>query len=110
MLGTDFIDKVTVYGRTYVLTSEYDAELDVNSDNAVKNKTVTGKINELASDKADKTDLANAENQISDLSAQISNIIPITDTEIQNLFTDQTDSEPDQDQEIDDDSNVEEGN
>lgn len=52
-----FLNRISVKGLVYELTSFYDTELDENSTNAVQNKVVTETINDLRETKADQSSL-----------------------------------------------------
>lgn len=93
VMAEGFLDQISVFGRIYDITSKYDTELDENSENAVQNKILTGKINDLTDTKANQSSLdetnetlRSAQDSIDILEDKVSNIIPIEIEEIDDLF------------------------
>lgn len=85
-MAEGFLNQISVFGRVYDITSNYDAELDENSENAVQNKVLTEKITDLNENKADQTSLDETNEALANLEDEILNIIPIEIEEIDNLF------------------------
>lgn len=92
-MAEGFLDQISVFGRIYDITSKYDTELNENSENAVQNKILTEKINDLTDTKANQSSLdetnetlRSAQDSIDVLEDKVSNIIPIEIEEIDDLF------------------------
>lgn len=89
----EFLDRISVFGRIYSITPRCDAELSESSENAVQNKILTEKFNDLTETKADLSSL-NETNEtlrltqdfINGLDDKVSNIIPIEIDNIDYLF------------------------
>ena len=85
-MAEGFLNQISVFGRVYDITSNYDAELDENSENAVQNKVLTEKITDLNENKADQTSLEETNEALANLEDEILNITPIEIEEIDDLF------------------------
>ena len=85
-MAEGFLNQISVFGRVYDITSNYDAELDENSENAVQNKVLTEKITDLDENKADQTSLDETNEALANLEDEILNITPIEIEEIDDLF------------------------
>ena len=72
-MAEGFLNQISVFGRVYDITSNYDAELDENSENAVQNKVLTEKITDLNENKADQTSLDETNEDIERISQEIEN-------------------------------------
>ena len=93
VMAEGFLDQISVFGWIYDITSKYDTELNENSENAVQNKILTEKINDLTDTKANQSSLdetnetlRSAQDSIDVLEDKVSNIIPIEIEEIDDLF------------------------
>ena len=72
-MAEGFLDRISVFGRIYDITSKCDTELNENSENSVQNKIITEKFNQT-----DET--------LEELENRVSNIIPIEIENIDDLF------------------------
>jgi hypothetical protein len=83
-MAEGFLNQISVFGRVYDITSNYDTELDENSENAVQNKVLTGALNETNETLEELESTVTGD--IEELQDQVSKIIPIEIEDIDDLF------------------------
>ena len=83
-MAEGFLNQISVFGRVYDITSNYDTELDENSENAVQNKVLTGALNETNETLEELESTVTGD--IEELQDQVSKIIPIEIEDIDDLL------------------------